>query len=384
MSEYFGTTVESIFKSQDERFRADGAEGIDAVIAYDISGDGGGRWKLTVKDKTVNTEKVDDLGSFTVKLSTDAETFCGITVGQIDGTQAFMGGKLKVEGDMALMMALPKLFTKYAPPKKAVCVADIFATLVDRFRPDKAAGLDVTVGYDITGDGGGQWTAVIKDGKCSLETGLRDNLTVTNIVSAADYLDLMLGKLDPMVAFGAGRLRLTGNMEIALALPKIFAKFEVKDADAGPELIMLKRNISVNQKYSTGPVMGRFFDGLREGKILANVCPKCARKQLPPREVCAVCRCRVDEFREVGPEGVITTKELVFYASPDPLTGETRETPYATIHVLLDGCKGSETLFHFLKKEDLFEADRGSRVRPVWNSEKHGDVHDILYFELAR
>ena len=385
MAEYFGTTVADIFASQESRFRPEGAEGIDAVFAYDIDGPGGGKWKLAVKDKKMKLEKVaGEPADYSVKLSASEETFCGIMVGKLDATEMFAGGKLKVDGDMKLMGVLPKLFTKFTPSKKAVAVADILATLVERFRPDKAAGMNILVGYDITGEGGGQWTAVIKDGKCDLETGLRDNLTVCNIVSAKDYVDLMTGKLDPMVAFGAGRLRLTGDMEIAMALPKIFGKFVVKEVETGPELLIIKRNISVNMRYATGPVMGRFFEGLKEKKVLANVCPKCGRKQLPPREVCAVCRCRVNDFVEVGPEGKLNLIEIAYYASPDPLTGETRETPYASIHILLDGCEKAETFWHFLKKEDIFDAKVGDRVRPVWNDVRNGSVHDIQYYELVR
>ena len=150
------------------------------------------------------------------------------------------------------------------------------------------------------------------------------------------------------------------------------------------ELIDIPELVSIPGRFATGPVMGRFFEALIEKKILANVCPKCGRKQLPPREVCAVCRCRADKFVEVGPEGLLTRVEDTYYASPDPLTGETRETPYGSIHVLLDGCKGMETFWHLLKKEDLFDAQRGDRVRPVWNEHRVGSVDDILYFEKVR
>ncbi len=386
MSEYFGTTVEDIFRTQTERFRAEGAEGVDAVFAYDISGEGGGQWKVTVREGTSKTESVEggEYGDYSVKLMTDAETFVGITIGKIDGTEALGSGKLGIDGDMSLIMVLPQLFTKYVPPQKAVTARDIITTAVERFRPDKAEGMDVTVGYDFEGEGGGQWTAVIKDGTCTFEEGLREDLTVCNIVSAQDYVDLMLGKLDPMVAIGAGRLRLDGDMEVAQALPRIFAKYEAADVEKGPELIALKKTISVNMRFSTGPVMGRFFEGLMEKKILANVCPECGRKQLPPREVCAICRCRVHDFQEVGPEGALARIEDVYYASPDPLTGETRETPYGVIYVLLDGCKGLETFWHMLKPEDLEDAEHGDRVRPVWNDERVGSVNDILYFELIR
>ena len=385
MSEYYGTTVEDIFDTQNERFREEGAEGTDAVFAYDIAGEGGGQWKVTVKDKASKTEKVEggDFGEYSVKIATDAETFVGITLGRIDGTEAFTSGKVKLDGDMNLMGLLPRLFVKYTP-KKALTARDIITTAVDRFRTENAEGMDITVGYDFAGEGGGQWTAEIKDGTCTLEEGLRENLTVNNIVSAKDYVDLMLGKLDPMIALGAGRLRLVGDMDVAMLLPKVFAKYVPKDTEPEQELIVLKKTISVNMHYSTGPVMGRFFEGLMEKKILANVCPACGRKQLPPREVCAICRCRVHEFVEVGPEGLLTRIEDTYYASPDPLTGETRETPYGSIHVMLDGCTGMETFWHSLKKEDLFEVERGDRVRAVWNEKRVGSVNDILYFEKVR
>ncbi len=40
----------------------------------------------------------------------DSETLKGLTTGETDGMQAFMGGKLRVEGDMMLSMKLSELF----------------------------------------------------------------------------------------------------------------------------------------------------------------------------------------------------------------------------------------------------------------------------------
>jgi putative sterol carrier protein/uncharacterized OB-fold protein len=385
MAKYFDVSVEDIFNTMEARFRVEGAKGVDAVLAYDISGDGGGKWLVEVRNDSVKVAKTDDLSGFSVKTSADAETFVGVNIGKIDGTQAFMSGKIKIEGDMALVAASAKMFTRYSLPKKnVVTVQGIFDTLVARFQSQNAAGLDVSVGYDITGDGGGQWTAVIKDGKCALETGLRDNCAVVNIVKTKDYIDLILGKLDPMVAIGAGRLKLKGDMNIAMQLPKIFAKFEPPKEEDEQELIVIKRNISVDMKYSTGPVMGAFFEGLIGKKILANKCPKCGRMQVPPREVCAECRCWAGDMIEVGPNGTITLIEIIYYSSPDPLTGETRETPYAQVHILLDGIGTEETFWHLLKNEDLADTKNGDRVRPVWNDKRVGSVHDIVHFEKIR
>jgi uncharacterized OB-fold protein len=140
------------------------------------------------------------------------------------------------------------------------------------------------------------------------------------------------------------------------------------------------------QRWATGPVMGRFLRALRdEKKILANVCPKCGRSQLPPREVCAVCRVAVSEFEEVGPGGVLRNFDVVYYASPDPVTGQSREVPYASCYVELDGCKGGATLWHELRETDISKLRQDVRVRAVFEEDgkRKGAITDIKYFEIV-
>jgi uncharacterized OB-fold protein len=80
--------------------------------------------------------------------------------------------------------------------------------------------------------------------------------------------------------------------------------------------------------------------------------------------------------------------EYVYYASPDPLTGETRETPYGMANILLDGCKGNDTFAHLIRRDqiDLIKGGKddvsGTRVRPVWNEHRTGSIFDIKYFEI--
>jgi len=151
------------------------------------------------------------------------------------------------------------------------------------------------------------------------------------------------------------------------------------------ELIHHEHMARFPQRWATGPVMGKFLRALRdEKKILANVCPRCGRSQVPPREVCAVCRVAVDRFEEVGPEGVLRNFDVVYYASPDPVTGQSREVPYATCYVELDGCKGGATLWHELGETDLKKLRRGVRVRAVFEEDgkRIGAVSDIKYFEI--
>ncbi|MFN7973163.1 MAG: SCP2 sterol-binding domain-containing protein [Acidobacteriota bacterium] len=377
--------VAEVFRTMPERFRKDAAAGIDAVIGYHVEGEGGGRWRVTIKGGTVGVAPVEgDLGPCSLEVRADAATFLGINLGTIDATEAFSAGKLRLSGELALAPLLPRLFQKYAPPKApAVTVRAILESLPARFRSDKAGELRARIGYDVTGAGGAQVTAVIDGARCTISEGLASR-DVTQHAAAADFVAMVLGTLDPMAAFSSGRLRVSGNMELATVIPRLFARYAppgTAAAETPEELIVLKRNISVPMRYATGPVMGRFLEALKQKRILANVCPRCGRKQVPPREVCAPCRCRVTDFVEVGPEGTLVYLEVVYYASPDPLTGKTRETPYGDVRVLLDGCAGRETFWHLLKKEDLGTAERGDRVRPVWSDTRTGSIEDILYFE---
>jgi uncharacterized OB-fold protein len=151
------------------------------------------------------------------------------------------------------------------------------------------------------------------------------------------------------------------------------------------ELVHHEHMARFPQRWATGPAMGRFLRALRdEKKILANVCPNCGRSQVPPREVCAVCRVAVHDFEEVGPEGVLRNFDVVYYASPDPVTGQSREVPYATCYVELDGSRGGATLWHELRETDVAKLRRNIRVRAVFEEDgkRTGATTDIKYFEI--
>ena len=394
MREYFGVRVEDIFNTMPERFRPEGAEGVTATYGYAIRGEG--QWKLAVKDGRMKIERVDDLSGCNTVTRTDGETFVGINIGKVDAMKAFSSGKFKVEGDFGTLAKTAKMFRKYIPPKKEMStreyILDMFATLEKRFQPQKAEGLNVSIGYDIGGEDGGKWTAIIRKGECVLKEEIFGKPTVTlRVQSAADWVSLMLGKIAALSLLGAGKAAILGDGQLALKLGEIFSPYVPpgeKAKEPEQELLVLRKTISVNQRFATGPVMGKFLKGLKEKKILANQCPRCGRLQLPPREVCAECRVSATGWKEVGPKGNLAMNEIVYYASPDPLTGETRETPYGSIHVLLDGCKGNETFWHLLRADQIFRVkeawkeEKGTRLRPVWAEQRTGSIHDIKYFEI--
>ena len=152
---------------------------------------------------------------------------------------------------------------------------------------------------------------------------------------------------------------------------------------AEPELIVSRQVLSIPQRFATGPVMGRFLRELRDNRrIMAIRCPECGRHLLPPREVCAICRVEATEWDEVGPEGSIRDFDVVYYASPDPLSGETRKTPYVACWVNLDGARGDAPFWHLLSASDPKQVRRGLRVRAVFADERKGTMEDIKHFEI--
>ncbi len=393
MSEEFGVKVEEIFNTMEERFRADGAKGVDASFGYDIAGKG--KWKLTVKDNKMKLEQTDDLSGCVCTTITDPDTFVGVNIGKVDGTSAFTSGKFKVDGDLGMLGKTAKMFRKFVAPVQEMSIRDylldMFATVEARFKPEAAAGMDVIIVIDIQDDDGGAWSVAIKDKTCKVSEGIVGTPTVTlEITKSSDWVDLTLGKTDAQTLMAAGAGSVKGDLPTAMKWGELFEKYvdPMGGKDAEQELIVLKKTISVDNRFATGPVMGKFFNQLKKKKIIGNKCPSCGRIQLPPRELCAECRCDVDEFVEVGPKGELRLMETVYYSSPDPLTGEARETPYGAINVLLDGCKGNETMWHFLRQDQLDKVtmgrgtNKGTRLRPVWKDKRQGDVSDIQYFEI--
>ena len=384
MVQYFGIAVEDIFNTMEERFLPEGTQDVDVTIGYNISGEGGGHWKVTIKEGTLKTEVMDgEVADCTAVLNAKAETFAGVTLGKIDAGEAFSSGSIKVDGDLTVLIAvLPKAFRLFKPVVKASTIVE---SVEERFRPEKAEGVDIKIGYDLSGDGGGQWTVVVKDQTCTLKDVMDDDCTIVMRMEAQVFVDLNQGKLDGATAFTSGQVKIDGDIGAAGLTTALFRKYVAEGAveEKGEELISLKCVPSINQRYATGPLMGKWFDGLKEKKFYASKCPVCGKTLVPPREICARCRVRCDELVEIGPDATVTLIDLVYYASPDPLTGKIKETPYTALFMVLDGASRDESFAHDLNPKDIDRIKPGMKVRPVWAEKRTASYKDLLYFEIA-
>lgn len=101
-------------------------------------------------------------------------------------------------------------------------VSEVFEQMGSRFRADRAAGTNAVIQYDIGGDGGGTWHAVIKDGSCAVSPGPGSNPQLTLSLSAQDWLDVVAKKQTAQMLFMSGKLKLKGDMGLAMKLGSMF------------------------------------------------------------------------------------------------------------------------------------------------------------------
>jgi putative sterol carrier protein len=104
-----GMTIGSLMEKLPDLFLPEKAQGVDAVIQFDLSGENGGEWFITIKEGIL---KVDSGKAENPKLTiaADAQDMYDIFTGKLNAMAAFSGGKLKLSGDLGLSMKLMNFF----------------------------------------------------------------------------------------------------------------------------------------------------------------------------------------------------------------------------------------------------------------------------------
>jgi putative sterol carrier protein len=101
-------------------------------------------------------------------------------------------------------------------------VAAAFARMSESFNAAAAAGVDVEFQFIISGPGGGEWSAVVRDGACQIERGTHAKPTTTLKMAGEDFLAMAEGRLSPMKAYTSGKLRIEGDLMKSQLVPKLW------------------------------------------------------------------------------------------------------------------------------------------------------------------
>ena len=106
---------------------------------------------------------------------------------------------------------------------KLTNVQEIFDNICTTFKPDKAAGESALFQFDFSGPAGGKYWMKVADGTCQASNGdAPSKADITLLSSAEDWIAIANGELNPMTAFMAGKVKVQGNMGLALKLQTWF------------------------------------------------------------------------------------------------------------------------------------------------------------------
>jgi putative sterol carrier protein len=101
-------------------------------------------------------------------------------------------------------------------------VDELFKMLPERFNAAAAAGVNKTLQWNITGEEPCVWAFRIVDGVGHLIPGGVEMPDTTFTTNAKTWVAIAEGKQDAMKAFMTGKLKVAGDMMLALKVPEFF------------------------------------------------------------------------------------------------------------------------------------------------------------------
>jgi uncharacterized OB-fold protein len=132
--------------------------------------------------------------------------------------------------------------------------------------------------------------------------------------------------------------------------------------------------VAFDYTRSTGPVVGRFLTGLRDGVVVGGR-TSAGEVVVPPLEYDPDSHEPTTEFVEVGSAGTVASWSWV----PEPVKGQPFDRPFAFALVTLDGA--TRPFLHAVDVASPDQVSTGMRVQVRWAEERTGAITDIACFE---
>jgi putative sterol carrier protein len=92
-------------------FPPEKAAGIDAEIQLHLTGEGGGDWTIKIANSKVSAAPGVS-SSPRLTITAGLADIASVVEGKLDGTAAFLQGKIKLQGDTGLAMRMVSLFKR--------------------------------------------------------------------------------------------------------------------------------------------------------------------------------------------------------------------------------------------------------------------------------
>mmetsp|Transcript_40861 Transcript_40861/g.102901 ORF Transcript_40861/g.102901 Transcript_40861/m.102901 type:complete len:675 (-) Transcript_40861:59-2083(-) len=230
-----GFASDALFAEIREGIKADPSvvKRVNGIYQFVVgSGPEGGEkvWTVDLKngDGSV-TEGKPSKADCTIQIA-DAD-FVAMAAGKANGQQLFMQGKLKISGNMAMAMKLDSILKKKGPAAQATA-GEAFQS--DAVFPEVAAGIKADPSlvkkvngvylFKIAGKDGASkaWTVDLKNGEGSVQEGEHGKADCVVSISDDDVIGMVTGKANGQQLFMQGKLKISGNMALAMKLQMVF------------------------------------------------------------------------------------------------------------------------------------------------------------------
>ena len=140
-----------------------------------------------------------------------------------------------------------------------------------------------------------------------------------------------------------------------------------------PRTLSAPVTVAFDYTRSTGPVLGRFLAGLRDGVVVGGRTSE-GTVVVPPPEYDPVTHEQLTDLVEVSDVGTVASWSWV----PEPVKGQPLDRPFAFALVTLDGA--DVPLLHAVDVASAADMSTGMRVRVRWAEERTGHITDIEAF----
>jgi putative sterol carrier protein len=101
-------------------------------------------------------------------------------------------------------------------------IKEVFTRMPEALNPSAAQGMNAVFQLDITGQGGGKWHVVVRDGACQVNEGSHEAPNVTLTMSSETWLSIVNKESNGMQAFVSGTLKVSGDIMLAQRIEKLF------------------------------------------------------------------------------------------------------------------------------------------------------------------
>ncbi|HEX2087230.1 MAG TPA: SCP2 sterol-binding domain-containing protein [Solirubrobacteraceae bacterium] len=121
--------------------------------------------------------------------------------------------------------ATPEQLAAGMAANRELILAEVFRQMPEHLDAGVAAGIDAVVEWRIEGrDDGGHdaWQVTVRGGRATVERGTPAEAHVVLAIGAVDFLRLIAGVEEGPLLFMHGRLRVEGDLVLAVQLPQVF------------------------------------------------------------------------------------------------------------------------------------------------------------------